>query len=47
MRGSPSGRAVKVPLFPGLSASAIKVSPLDSCPQGGREGGTQESKQAG
>ncbi|TRZ21273.1 hypothetical protein HGM15179_005799 [Zosterops borbonicus] len=25
MRGSPSGRAVKVPLFPGLSASAIKA----------------------
>ncbi|XP_062351709.1 182 kDa tankyrase-1-binding protein [Cinclus cinclus] len=25
MRGSPSGRGVKVPLFPGLSASAIKA----------------------
>ncbi|NXR50311.1 TB182 protein, partial [Hippolais icterina] len=25
IRGSPSGRAVKVPLFPGLSASAIKA----------------------
>lgn len=47
MRGSPSGRAVKVPLFPGLSASAIKVSLLDSWLQGGREGETQENKQAG
>lgn len=41
MRGSPSGRVVKVPLFPGLSASAIKVSPLAAGWKGGWNAGKQ------
>uniref|UniRef100_A0A8C3NNT2 Tankyrase 1-binding protein C-terminal domain-containing protein n=1 Tax=Cyanoderma ruficeps TaxID=181631 RepID=A0A8C3NNT2_9PASS len=43
MRGSPSGRAVKVPLFPGLSASAIKAK-LRGRNRSAEEGTSGDSK---